>query len=594
MSEDQYFDGRHLRVRYRLHGDGQPLVLVHGVGSDLEDLDAVAAKVGSGFRILRYDLRGHGKSERVPGPYSLADFAADLAELMDHVGFETADIMGFSLGALITQRFALDFPHRARRLAMVSGVAGRTEAERTAVLRRLEALESTEPVSHADASVSRWFTDAFQAAHPEIVADRKRRIAANHKPSYAAAYRVLATSDLADELHRIAHPTLVMTGEFDQGSNPRMARLMHERIAGSELEILPGLRHSILLEAPELVGARLRAFLMRPDGAERGSAGRRTIVSGAAALLGLLSGRRAAAQSYPDRPIRLVVPFAPGGGTDLIARVIADGMSPALGQPVIVENRAGAGTVIGTDYVAKAAPDGYTLLYSGLGLTFQPGMSRRLPYDVLTDFTPISVTGRQPNILITGPSLRVSGVQDLVRRAKAEPGRLSFGTAGQGSGTHIASELLWQTLGVEMLHVPYRGTSPALNDLLGGRLDVMFTTISSVAGQVRTGGIPAIAVSGAARSPLLPAVPTIREGGVPDFEYSNWAAIIGPARLPRPIVDRLAAAIAVSMASPAVRERLASEGVVGDPEGPEATAALYRSEVERWTPLIRRMGVEMN
>lgn len=242
------------------------MVLIHGVGSDIDDLSLVAEAMGPGFRILRSDLRGHGKSERVPGPYSLEGFAADIVELMNHVGFVRADIMGFSLGALIAQRFALDYPDRLRRLALVSGVAGRTEAEREAVMNRLAALESNEPRSHASASATRWFTDAFRESHPEIVENRLARIAANHKPSYAAAYRVLATSDLAEDLDRITAPTLVMTGEFDLGSNPRMSRLMHDRIAGSELQILPGLRHSILLEAPDLVAGHLRTFLTRHDG----------------------------------------------------------------------------------------------------------------------------------------------------------------------------------------------------------------------------------------------------------------------------------------------------------------------------------------
>ena len=589
MSDDCFFAGARLRSRYRISGEGQPLVLIHGVGSDIDDLSLVAEALGAGFRILRADLRGHGQSERVPGPYSLEDFATDLVELMDHAGFAQADIMGFSLGALIAQRFALDYPDRVRRLALVSGVAGRTAAEREAVGKRLAALETNEPMSHATASAARWFTDDFRANHPEIVENRLARIAANHKPSYAAAYRVLATSDLADDLHRITVPTLVMTGEFDQGSNTRMARLMHERIAGSELQILPGLRHSILLEAPELVAGHMRDFLSRREPA---AIGRRAGI--AATLLGLLAGHAQAQGSYPDRPIRLVVPFAPGGGTDIVARVIADAMSQSLGQPVVVENRGGAGTVIGSDYVAKAAPDGYTLLYSGLGLTFQPGMTRSLPYDVLRDFAPISVTGRQPNILIVGPNSPITDVQDLVRRAKAEPGQLTFGTAGQGSGTHIASEMLWRTLGVELLHVPYRGTSPALNDMLAGRVDVMFTTISSVASQVRGRTVKAIGVSGAARNPLLPEVPTIAEQGFPGYEYSNWAAIVAPAGTPRPILDRVSAAVAQAMHAPAVRERLASEGVVGDPEGPDAAAALFRSEVAHWTTLLREMRIELN
>ncbi|MBR0650171.1 alpha/beta fold hydrolase [Roseomonas terrae] len=453
MSDDRFFSGTRLRTRYRLHGEGRPVVLIHGVGSDLEDLSLVAGALGTGFRILRPDLRGHGQSERVPGPYVLEDFTDDISEMMEHVGFTSADIMGFSLGALIAQRFALDHPDRVRRLALVSGVAGRTGAEREAVLKRLAALERDEPMSHATASASRWFTDAFRESHPDVVESRLARIAANHKPSYAAAYRVLATSDLADALHRIAVPTLVMTGEFDQGSNPRMARLMHERIAGSELQILPGLRHSILLEAPDVVAGHLREFLTRPDAPP---SGRRAAL--AAALFGLLA-------------------------------------APAVAQ---------------------------------------------------------------------------------------------------GSGTHIASEMLWRTLAIEMLHVPYRGTAPALNDLLAGRLDVMFTTISSVASQVRSNAVKAVGVSGAQRSPLLPEVATIAEQGFPGYEFSNWAAIVAPARTPRPILDRVAAAVTQAMRTPAVRERLASEGVVGDPEGPDAAAQLYRAEVARWTPLLREMQVEMN
>lgn len=309
-------------------------------------------------------------------------------------------------------------------------------------------------------------------------------------------------------------------------------------------------------------------------------------------LAALAAVAPAAAQTYPDRPIRLVVPFEPGGGTDLIARVIAEAMRAELNQTVLVLNRSGAGTVIGTDYVAKSPPDGYTLLYSGVGLTFQPAIAKQLPYDVKRDFTAISITGRQPNILIVGPSVASTALTDIVALAKQKPGALTYGTAGQGSGTHIASDMLWQALGLQMLHVPYRGTSPALNDLIGGRIDLMFTTISSVAAQVQSGHLRAVGVSGAKRSPMLPNVPTIAEQGAGAFEYTNWAAILAPAGTPPAIVDLLAGAIGKALRNAAVIEKLDAQGVDATPSTPTETQAFFLSEVDLWTGVIAKAGIQ--
>lgn len=255
--------GSRLRQRFRLEGHGHPLVLVHGVGVCLEDQERLAEELCCDFRVLRYDLRGHGGSERVPGPYSLQDFSDDLRELVDEIEFEHADFMGFSLGGLILQRFALDHPGRVRRLGLISAIAGRTPEERAAALRRADTLAHGGSGAHLTQAVGRWFTEAFQQRYPEIIEGRKTRIAANHIPSYAAAYRVLAEYDLADELHKIEHRTLVVTGEFDQGSNPRMSQLMADRIPNSELHILPGLRHALAVEAPQQLAQLIRSFLVR-------------------------------------------------------------------------------------------------------------------------------------------------------------------------------------------------------------------------------------------------------------------------------------------------------------------------------------------
>ena len=236
-------------------------MLIHGVGAYLEAWDGVVAELGGGFAILRYDLRGLGESTKLAGPYELSDFVEDLEAVLAHVEFDTCHVVGHSLGGLIAQGFALAHPERVNRLAIISGVAGRTEEERARVAKRLAVVGSGIAGEHFRRSVDRWFTPEFQRANPELIDQLEARNSQNDPQCYAAAYRVLAETDLADELHRIEAPTLVMTGEFDQGSNPRMAGVMHERIAGSKLKILPGLRHSIRVEAPAIVAGELRSFL---------------------------------------------------------------------------------------------------------------------------------------------------------------------------------------------------------------------------------------------------------------------------------------------------------------------------------------------
>lgn len=257
------FEASGVALNYRLEGAGvRPLICVHGVGSYLEAWDGVVRVLDPDFRILRFDLRGHGQSMRVKGRYEIGDFVHDLMALADHAGFAEFDLAGFSLGGLIAQRAALDHADRVKRLILISTVAGRNDDERARVKARLEALATSDRGGHYDASMNRWFTEAFQKANPALMQSLRARNAANDPECYAAAYRVLAETDLGPELERIAAPTLIMTGEEDQGSNPRMARFMHDRIAGSELAILPGLRHSILQEAPDLVAARIRDFLI--------------------------------------------------------------------------------------------------------------------------------------------------------------------------------------------------------------------------------------------------------------------------------------------------------------------------------------------
>lgn len=255
-----------VNLNYRVDGNGpDPLVCIHGVGSSLEAWSGVVERLAGDFTILTFDLRGHGDSTKIKGRYDIDDFVAETLSLADHMDFQSFHLAGFSLGGLIAQRLALTHLDRIRRLVLLSTVAGRTPDERERVLSRLAALQAGEPGSHYNASLSRWLTENFQAQNPEKIDALRARNALNDPECYASAYRVLAETDFGGLLDQIRCPTLIATGEEDAGSNPRMARYMHERIVGSQLQILPGLRHSILIEAPELVAGMMKGFLVEED-----------------------------------------------------------------------------------------------------------------------------------------------------------------------------------------------------------------------------------------------------------------------------------------------------------------------------------------
>ncbi|MEI2302252.1 alpha/beta fold hydrolase [Ensifer sp. MJa1] len=261
MAENQRHTIGEVTINYRIDGDGEPLVCIHGVGSYLEAWSAVVERLKDRFTILTFDLRGHGQSSRLKGRYEIDDFVNETLALADRAGFATFNLAGFSLGGLIAQRLALTHLSRLRRLILLSTVAGRTPGERERVLERLAALRAGTPADHHNASLSRWLTEGFQESNPELIARLRSRDAENDPDCYASAYRVLAETDFGGFLDQIRCPTLIATGEDDAGSNPRMARYMHERIPGSELRILPGLRHSILIEAPDVVAGLMGEFL---------------------------------------------------------------------------------------------------------------------------------------------------------------------------------------------------------------------------------------------------------------------------------------------------------------------------------------------
>jgi tripartite-type tricarboxylate transporter receptor subunit TctC len=322
---------------------------------------------------------------------------------------------------------------------------------------------------------------------------------------------------------------------------------------------------------------------------------RRHLLAAAAAAAPLLAARPSAAQAWPARPIRLVVAFGTGSGNDLIARELAEPMSRALGQAVVVENRPGGGGSLGTDVVAKAAPDGYTI---GLGtssqLVMNPALYKALPFDVDRDLAGIGLVSRTP-LLLAASAAMPSSLKALIALARAQPGRISYGSAGQGSITHIAAEAFARAADLQLLHVPYKGNGPALIDLSGGHVNLLFDGLLSCLPLAQQGKLRMLAISSGQRSPLAPEMPTFAEAGLAGFEAFTWNSLFAPARTPPEIVSRLNDALNKALALPSIADRLARGGA--EPLGPSTPAqadAYARAQRERWLPVVRAMHIELN
>ena len=310
-------------------------------------------------------------------------------------------------------------------------------------------------------------------------------------------------------------------------------------------------------------------------------------------IAAMLWAAGSAAQTYPSKPIRMICPFAPGGGTDFIARIVGKLLNDALGQPLVIENRGGAGGAIGTEIAARATPDGYTLLLGSAGpLAIQPGLSARLPYDPLRDLAPVTLVASMPFVLVAHPSLPVKNAQELIALARAKPGQLNFGSPGNGSTTHLATELLKMLAKIDVVHVPYKGVAPALADLVGGHMQFMSGDMSTVLPQVKAGRLRALAVTGAQRSTIVPELPTIAESGVPGYASSGWFGVLAPAATPRGIVTRLNAVIVKGLMNADARERLAALGGEVVANTPAEYAAYLRAELAKWGELIKAIGLK--
>ena len=306
----------------------------------------------------------------------------------------------------------------------------------------------------------------------------------------------------------------------------------------------------------------------------------------------LITPLTAAAQQYPTKAIRFVVPFAPGGGTDIIGRVVAQALNDALGQPVVVDNRGGAGSTLGTEIVAKSPADGYTILFGNISLAFNATLYTKLRYDTIRDLAPISLSAVQPNILVIHPGLPAKNLKEFIELARANPGKYNYASAGTGSGTHLAAELLKLQTKIDIVHVPYKGTGPALTDLLGGQINMMVSTFASALPHVKSGRMRALGVTTAKRSPAAPDVPTLIEGGVAGYDYSTWYGLLAPAGTPKPIIDMLNATNRKVLARDDIKQKLESQGVDPIVNTPAEFSAYMKSETEKWGKVVKATGAK--
>ncbi len=301
------------------------------------------------------------------------------------------------------------------------------------------------------------------------------------------------------------------------------------------------------------------------------------------------------AQDYPSKPIRLVVPFPPGGPNDIIGRVLGQKMQELLGQPVIIDNRPGAGGALGTDNVAKSEPDGYSIAIASAGaLAISTALQEKILYDPLKDLAPVTLVAKVPELLVASTTVPVASVKELVALAKAKPGTINYGSTGPGSMPHLAGELFRTSAQIDIVHVPYRGAAPAVNDLVGHQVDIMFLDVPVLLPQIQAGAVKPLAVGGRLRVQSLPDLLTMNELGYPQIEADNWYGMVAPVRTPRPIVAKLNAAAVAAMKAAEVKDKLASQGAILVGDSPEEFAAFMASEIAKWAKVVQAAGIKVN
>ncbi len=314
----------------------------------------------------------------------------------------------------------------------------------------------------------------------------------------------------------------------------------------------------------------------------------------AVASLALLHAGAAHTQTYPTKPIRLIVPFAPGGGTDIIARLIGSDLTESMGQAVVIDNRGGSGGIVGTTLVARADPDGYTMGLCSLGFSYAPALYAKLPYDTEKDLAPISMVATQPFVYTAHPSLGVNNMKELIAAAKAKPGAIRYGSGGAGGASHLGTELLRNITGIDLTHVPYKGTGPALSAAIGGEIHLQLIGMSSVVPHIKSGRLKLLAVSGAKRAAVAPEIPTVMESGIPGYVFDVWYGMLLPGRAPPAIVNKLNTEINRALKSPALVQRFAAAGLDAAGNKPDEFSRQIREEVVKWRKVVAAANIKVD
>lgn len=321
------------------------------------------------------------------------------------------------------------------------------------------------------------------------------------------------------------------------------------------------------------------------------AASRRKCLRTTLGMVCALAWGMALAAPYPEKPITMVVPYPPGGTSDYVGRVVAQKLGELLGQSVVVDNRPGAGAIVGTTAVARAPADGYTILLTAPEFTLNPAVRSKVPYDAQKDFAPVALIANYPHVLVLNPQVPARDVRQLIALAKAKPGELNFASGGSGGSNHASGEWFKYTAGINVTHVPYKGNGPALTDLIGNRVQMLFTGMSPVEAQVKSGQLRAIAVTGKTRLPTAPDIPTVHESGLPEYDFSTWYGVLVPANTPKAVIERLNTELRKTMQAPEVRDKLASLGADLSVGTPQAYGAMLQEEVARWATLVKSTGM---
>jgi tripartite-type tricarboxylate transporter receptor subunit TctC len=313
-----------------------------------------------------------------------------------------------------------------------------------------------------------------------------------------------------------------------------------------------------------------------------------------ASLLAIAGIAPAHADDWPSKPIRFIVPFPPGGGTDIVARAAADKLGALLGQQIIIENRAGAGTIIGTEAAAKSSPDGYTFLFTSSAYSVNPSLQPKLPYDPEKSFAPIGLASLHPFVLVAHPSLPANNVRELIDYAKKNPGKLNYASVGNGSSQHIEMEYFKRMAGIDIAHIPYKGSAPAVTDLLGGQVLLMFNGISPTLAYIRSGQLKVLATDSERQVPLLKGVPTVAESGLPGFKFTTWSGLLAPAGTPRPIIARMASELQKVVTSTEFRDKMGGLGLEASSLAPDQFAAFLHNDMATWARYVRDSGAKLD